>query len=52
MKFHYPRSLVYLRKGIKCTRLVIVDGSGQGASWRMCVCSFISLEALLFEKRS
>ena len=34
------------------SRSVMVNGSGQDASWQMCVWSFISLEALMFEKQS
>ena len=34
------------------SRSVAVDGNGQDASWEMCVWSFISLEALVFEKQS
>ena len=37
---------------ISRSRSVILDGSEQGASWQMCVWSFICLEALIFEKRS
>ena len=33
------------------SRSATVDGSGQGTSWQEYVCSFISLEALVFEKR-
>ena len=31
---------------------VTLDGSGQGVSWQMCVRSFISVEASVFQKRS
>ena len=33
------------------SRSATVDGSGQGTSWQEYVCSFISLETLVFEKR-
>ena len=33
------------------SRSATVDDSGQGTSWQEYVCSFISLETLVFEKR-
>ena len=32
------------------SRSATVDGSGQGTSWQEYVCSFISLETLVFDK--